>query len=189
MAKAKKDEIKPEETEVAAEVAEQSEVAGEVEPVSEEPKEEIQAPLEEVKDGDYVAADDEIEPRIVAPCYFEAPEEYKNSFDREFVVDVLKSEYCKKQKACLTRESGATLMKNTFRPILSLEEGIGGIRRESVFSYLGSYYKVSAACKPDQDQRFVDWDNPLVSGDSNQVMAQKVDMVKVEETAFIPSAA
>lgn len=182
MAKIKKDEIKPEETEVAAEVAEQSEVAGEVEPVAEEVK-------EEVKDENVAVANDTSEPRIVAPCYFEAPEEYKHSFEREFVVDVLKSEYCKKQKSCLTRESGATLMKNTFRPILSLEEGIGGIRRESVFSYLGSYFKVSAVCKPDQDQRFVDWDNPLVSGDSNQVMAQKVDMVKVEETAFIPSAA
>jgi hypothetical protein len=141
--------------------------------VSEEANQEEQVSQEEIKAN---------------PCYFEELEEYKHSFDLDFVIDVLKSLYCKKQGGCITRESGATLMKNTFRPVLSLAEGIGGIRREVVFSFKGSYFKVSAICKPEDDQRFVDWDNPKLLGESTQVMAQKVDMTKVWETAFVPSA-
>jgi hypothetical protein len=183
MAKIKKDEVEKQEPEAVEQVdaeVQQPEVDG-----------------ASIPDG--VSADsdaskiDEVEPEKEVPveatsAYFEELEEYKHSFDLDFVVDVLKSLYCKKQGCCITRESGATLMKNTFRPVLSLAEGIGGIRREVVFSYLGSYYKVSAVCKPSDDQRFVDWDNPKLLEESNQVMAQKVDMIKVWETAFVPSA-
>lgn len=121
-----------------------------------------------------------------AVAYFEEPAEFKHSFELGFILDVLLSEYSVKEKSIITRPSGATLLENTYRPIFS-SEGIGGIRRETVFSYKGGYFKIAASCSPDQDQRFINWDWPAVKNGSQVVMAQKVDPVQKTVTVYLPS--
>ena len=118
--------------------------------------------------------------------YFEEPAEFKHSFDLDFILDVLQSEYSLKEKAVLTRPSGATLLENTYKPILS-SEGVGGIRRESVFSFGGSFYKIAASCRAEQDQRFIHWDFPQSINENKVVMAQKVDPVQKSVTVYVPS--
>lgn len=162
------------------EAEEQPELEGEVEPLDLTPP----AKTEEVKAPEEKGVDPSVP--VGAVAYFEEPEEFKHSFDLGFILDVLQSEYDPKAKAVVTRPSGATLLENTYKPILS-SEGIGGIRRESVFSFQGSYYKIAASCSADQDQRFIHWDYPAVRNDNKVVMAQKVDPVQKTMTAYVPS--
>lgn len=158
------------------------ELEGEVEPL------EIPEPSEATAESKDIEAPAPITEPVaqVSVAYFEEPEEFKHSFDLDFILDVLQSEYSLKEKSVVTRPSGATLLENTYKPILS-KEGIGGIRRESVFSYQGGYFKIAASCAPDQDQRFIHWDYPAVKNDIKVVMAQKVDPVQKTVTVYLPS--
>jgi hypothetical protein len=118
---------------------------------------------------------------------FDEPEGAKHSFDLEFILDVLKSLYDPKLGCVVTRDSGATLLQNTYKPIPTID-GPAGLKREVVFSYLGDYFLISASCLPQDNQLQIDWDSPLVSNQSNQVMAIKVDPVEKVQTVYVKSA-